>query len=309
MENEPEDYCVSCYEKKPASQVATVPCEHQYCGECLDSLFTSAANYQTPYPPRCCHAHIGLAEYRYYLSVEVIMLCVAREHRNHTRRDGGYCHDPKCAAMIPPTSLRENIGDCPKCGLETCLVCMEAAHEGPCAQDAPIQRVLDLGKKSGWQRCQSCGDLIELREGCRHMTCNCGFEFCYICGEGVMSCKCNSASRLDDVRNEHLRRRFGVDVVALSNDEFQALMTQYLEEEREQEMITLMLDRQREDEDGDEDKREEDEEDDEDKKEEDEDVDDEWLRNYFRSSVVRRSSRGRTPPNPPRSLSDCGPRG
>lgn len=170
MENEPEDYCVSCYEKKPASQVATVPCEHQYCGECLDSLFMSAANYQTPYPPRCCHAHIGLAEHRYYLSVEVIMLCVAREHRNHTQRDGRYCHDPKCAAMIPPTSRRENIGDCPKCGLETCLVCMEAAHEGPCAQDAPIQRVLDLGKKSGWQRCQSCGDLIELREGCRHMT-------------------------------------------------------------------------------------------------------------------------------------------
>lgn len=168
--NEPEYECVSCYEKKPAGQIATVPCQHRYCQECLGILFTSAANYQTPYPPRCCHTHILLTEYRHHLSAQVRMLCDTREYRDHTRRVGGYCHDPKCAAMIPPTSRRGNVGHCLKCDLETCLACMEAAHEGACAQDAPHQRVLDLGKKSGWQRCQACGDLIELWEGCRHMT-------------------------------------------------------------------------------------------------------------------------------------------
>lgn len=116
-----------------------------------------------------------------------------------------------------------------------------------------------------------------------------------------MSCKCNSASRLDDVRNEHLIPRFGVDVVALSVNEVQALMAQYFEEERVHEMNRNILARQREGDDEEDNDEDDGDEEDEDKKDEDEDVDDEWLRNYFRSSVVRRNSRGRMSPNPPRS--------
>lgn len=105
-----------------------------------------------------------------------------------------------------------------------------------------------------------------------------------------MSCKCSTASMPGEITNEHLRLRYGVDVEALSDNERNRLRRQYWDEEMEQEMMRDMLDRQREDED-----------DDEDKKEEDDGVGDEWLRNYFRSSVVRRIPRTRMPPNPPRS--------
>ena len=28
-----------------------------------------------------------------------------------------------------------------------------------------------------------CEQMIELGEGCRHMTCKCGYEFCFNCGK------------------------------------------------------------------------------------------------------------------------------
>ena len=34
-----------------------------------------------------------------------------------------------------------------------------------------------------WQRCGGCKQFIELMEGCNHITCTCGFEFCYTCGK------------------------------------------------------------------------------------------------------------------------------
>lgn len=35
----------------------------------------------------------------------------------------------------------------------------------------------------GWQRCPDCGMGIERTQGCPHMVCVCGGEFCYNCGE------------------------------------------------------------------------------------------------------------------------------
>jgi hypothetical protein len=37
-------------------------------------------------------------------------------------------------------------------------------------------------QKKGYQECNGCGGTIELMEACNHITCECGNEFCYICG-------------------------------------------------------------------------------------------------------------------------------
>ncbi|GAB4815538.1 hypothetical protein N2152v2_002584 [Parachlorella kessleri] len=43
--------------------------------------------------------------------------------------------------------------------------------------------VLREAERRRWRRCAQCRHMIELGEGCRHMTCKCGYEFCYICGK------------------------------------------------------------------------------------------------------------------------------
>ena len=41
-------------------------------------------------------------------------------------------------------------------------------------------------KFAEWQqknskKCPSCGNAIEKNKGCNHMTCKCGYEFCWLC--------------------------------------------------------------------------------------------------------------------------------
>ncbi|KAL3453499.1 hypothetical protein BJX65DRAFT_125315 [Aspergillus insuetus] len=49
---------------------------------------------------------------------------------------------------------------------------------------------MNLAKQSGWQQCPQCSHLIELSTGCNHITCRCGFEFCYVCRVKWKKCGC-----------------------------------------------------------------------------------------------------------------------
>uniref|UniRef100_A0A0A9ELG3 IBR domain-containing protein n=1 Tax=Arundo donax TaxID=35708 RepID=A0A0A9ELG3_ARUDO len=40
-----------------------------------------------------------------------------------------------------------------------------------------------MAKGKKWRRCPRCKYLVDKQEGCVHITCRCGFEFCYGCGE------------------------------------------------------------------------------------------------------------------------------
>lgn len=48
--------------------------------------------------------------------------------------------------------------------------------------DWDLDAVLQMGEKSGWRRCYKCRTLVELSQGCSHITCRCKAQFCYICG-------------------------------------------------------------------------------------------------------------------------------
>ncbi|KAM0667449.1 hypothetical protein ACQRIU_003314 [Beauveria bassiana] len=39
-------------------------------------------------------------------------------------------------------------------------------------------------------RCSSCHHVVELSTGCNHISCRCGAQFCYVCGEKWKTCGC-----------------------------------------------------------------------------------------------------------------------
>jgi len=57
-----------------------------------------------------------------------------------------------------------------------------------------------LMKSKKYQKCPGCEKIVEKRDGCNHITCICGYQFCYKCGNKY-PCKvkyCNQSSGDED---------------------------------------------------------------------------------------------------------------
>ena len=42
-----------------------------------------------------------------------------------------------------------------------------------------------------YKQCPKCKFWVEKSEGCNHMECRCGMEFCYACGGVYNDCECS----------------------------------------------------------------------------------------------------------------------
>lgn len=45
-------------------------------------------------------------------------------------------------------------------------------------------------KGKNFKQCPKCRRWVEKTQGCDHMTCRCGGEFCYKCGGPYRNCYC-----------------------------------------------------------------------------------------------------------------------
>jgi hypothetical protein len=86
----------------------------------------------------------------------------------------------------------------------------------PFLQDLPLdQRAVEdvklhnLAADKEWKQCPSCRRMIELAEGCNHMTCVCGTEFCYLCAAlwrgGRATCECPLFDDVEEENEEQVR--------------------------------------------------------------------------------------------------------
>jgi IBR domain, a half RING-finger domain len=85
---------------------------------------------------------------------------------------------------------------CPLCLISYCQCCSRiwsrgrVAHTGLTCREYAAQLASlspdsaeEWVERAGAQRCRRCHAAIEKNEGCRHMTCRCGYEFCWTCGQ------------------------------------------------------------------------------------------------------------------------------
>ncbi|KAK0650154.1 hypothetical protein DIS24_g7131 [Lasiodiplodia hormozganensis] len=164
-----ERRCEACRDDKKFFDVATVPhCRHDYCRDCLDQLFRLSMTDESLFPPRCCRQPISLDDVRMFLSTET-----AREFQRKRPEletpNKTYCHVQSCSAWIPPQSIADEVGVCPRCRLRTCTICKGSMHVGDCPWDEATQQLLQTADGSGWQRCYNCRRVVELNTGCNHI--------------------------------------------------------------------------------------------------------------------------------------------
>ncbi|KAG8999226.1 hypothetical protein FRB94_006360 [Tulasnella sp. JGI-2019a] len=133
------------------------------------------------------------------------------------------CPDPACGAPIEEPSERLSshlrVVACPRCRVDICFRCRQLDHPGRTCKEANTNKsdtaLYELAQRLHWRRCPKCKILVERIEGCKHMTCRCGHEFCHLCGSlWVSRCtgtagngQCNGEWLREDVWPEMKRRR------------------------------------------------------------------------------------------------------
>lgn len=68
---------------------------------------------------------------------------------------------------------------CNECGKRFCSQCLLEPHEGKCDDE----EINFFKNNLHYRQCQKCKVIIEKNQGCNHMTCRCGYQFCYVCGD------------------------------------------------------------------------------------------------------------------------------
>ncbi|KAK1816479.1 hypothetical protein LTR12_009070 [Friedmanniomyces endolithicus] len=218
-DNKPKvGHCVSCGDDLEFFDVARVPCDHEYCRPCLAKLFELSMTDETLFPPRCCKTEIPLTRVRFFLPTDLAKLFEAK-YAELSTENRVYCHDVRCNSFIPTTAVdaSNDIVRCPDCDRTTCAICKGPSHTGDCPNDTALQQLIDVAHAEQWQRCLDCKRFVELEQGCNHMTCPCGAQFCYICGRRWKTCACaqweenhlfNRAAQIVDRRPDPRRRLF-----------------------------------------------------------------------------------------------------
>lgn len=214
-DNEETVHCAVCHDEFDVENSITLLCDHYYCRQCLNNHILAAVENLDIFPPRCCGFEItnirneleawvrpGLLE-----RLENMML-------EYNTKDRIYCSDTKCSYFIAPQYVENSVARCPRCYRATCVKCRAVNHTAHCRRDEAMEKILALGAEQGWKSCYRCKNLIQKSNGCNHMSCHCGGQFCYVCGARWRTCNCVLGQphfeEDEDAAHEVLQEQFGV---------------------------------------------------------------------------------------------------
>lgn len=210
--------CLTCLsDDVPESKSALLGCGHRMCHDCLKRIFTMSTTDPQHMPPKCCTAdHIPLKHVEKLFSDSFKMKWNKKFHEYSTN-NRIYCPARGCGEWIKPSHIHLDMsgganggrkyGKCGRCKTKVCCTCNGKWHTSrECPKDEETKRFVEVAKAEGWQRCFNCSAMVELREGCNHMTCRCRAEFCMICGLQWKTCDCPwfSYAAAENARLQHM---------------------------------------------------------------------------------------------------------
>lgn len=237
--------CGEVYNWREFTNVVWLECGHVRCPPCFNENVRVGLEAKKNFPPRCCPGiPINIELYQAYLERDVKQRYEAVKPE-YTDIAPVHCATKTCSAYLPKATITPDFrwAVCSACTafnsidsissqlaelvslpksaptptptsppeVRTCTACLhlETDHDPSTPSICPerIDRVdKDLFTKEGWKSCPNCQEMIEKSDGCDHMQCDCGHEFCYQCGRsytGGMPCNCHGNNAwVDDVDEE-----------------------------------------------------------------------------------------------------------
>ncbi|KAJ9178170.1 hypothetical protein P3X46_010078 [Hevea brasiliensis] len=214
-----QETCVICLEDTDAVHIFSVDgCGHRYCFSCMKQHVEVKLLHGLV--PKCphegCKSELSVDSCGKFLTSKLIETMNQRiKEASIPVTEQIYCPYPKCSALMSKNEISEfaenAFGGFGRSGARKCLKChglfcinckvpwhsimtctiYKMLHPNPPAEDVKLK---SLATSNLWRQCVKCNHMIELSEGCYHMTCRCGYEFCYNCGaewkEKKATCHC-----------------------------------------------------------------------------------------------------------------------
>ena len=252
--------CLACMDDIPISKAPKLRCGHRMCHPCLKRIFDLSVTDPQHMPPKCCSEdHIPLKHVDKLFDLKFKKKWNKKYHE-YTTKNRLYCPKQGCGNWIKPSHIYvdtsggaahgRKYGLCDRCRTKVCKLCNQKWHvASECPKDEATLQFVEKAKEEGWQKCYNCSAMVELKEGCNHMTCRCTAEFCMICGAKWKTCDCPwfnyeavEADRLQHMNLPRARR-------AMANGEgarqvrYQQELANRRRQEREDEAIAFRMQR------------------------------------------------------------------
>ncbi|XP_060972220.1 E3 ubiquitin-protein ligase RSL1 [Cannabis sativa] len=199
-------FCPICTEPKTTREMfRNDNCSHSYCSDCIGryvvlKIQDNISMVKCPHPncrgvlePQLCRSIVPEQVFGRWENALCESLILGAKKI--------YCPFKDCLAMmvVDDGEMSVTVSECPGCHRLFCAQCNVSWHEGTeCGEFQRVsgksgstkisssekedKMVLELAKKKQWRRCPSCCFFVEKTEGCLHISCRCGNEFCYGCG-------------------------------------------------------------------------------------------------------------------------------
>ncbi|EAS06981.2 IBR domain protein (macronuclear) [Tetrahymena thermophila SB210] len=208
LDNENDWVCEICYENMTSKDYIPLLCDHIFHKNCLAQYFTTQIN-EKKFPLKCpnsnCTLPINQQDLREVLNEIEIQRYEKFSLQNYIDSNAdeiSWCPTPNCEyAFI--IEKDQNQLNCPKCNKSYCLNCKCDYHNGQTCQEYKIsnnfteedQKFEQFVAGQKFKQCSKCKMWVEKNQGCDHMTCRCGYQFCYKCGGVYLQCNCSQGYR------------------------------------------------------------------------------------------------------------------
>ncbi|KAK2005065.1 IBR domain-containing protein [Colletotrichum falcatum] len=200
--------CVSCLDDFDKRDMVKFTC-HSCCRDCFERLITTAVQNEQQWPPKCCLNEIPFRTILRYATKDL-----GKTYQDRAAEwklpvsERIYCNQPDCSLWIRPDHVNPGlrIARCANAHW-TCTICRGPQHDNSdCPQDRDMALTNALAEEEGWQHCSKCQALVEHLAACQHMTCRCGYQFCYVCNQRWRTCTC-TMDQLNAVKSGAAIRR------------------------------------------------------------------------------------------------------
>ena len=191
-----KETCAICFEDTDVDKIFSVDgCLHRYCFSCMKQhVEVKLLNGMVAKcPHENCKSEVNIDSCGKLLASNLVQVMSQRvKESSISPAEKVYCPYPRCSALMSKSEVLQytktvNLGaeltgvrKCMKCHYFFCIKCKVPWHynmtcydykrsnPNPHPEDAKLK---SLAKTNRWRQCLKCNHMVELAEGCYHITC------------------------------------------------------------------------------------------------------------------------------------------